>query len=218
MTVPRLQLHTTQRPSHRKKIADLDAIEMPFGHVYIFGAAAGNRTNETTWDIVKVYGSIAAAKFKLEDLKCCLLYKFHNRTDIIQTSVLGVTQHWAHVSVQTFHCTCHNIWHKSRNIPDGVALSLKQLTCNDDTAAYKTIYKPLKEADTTVVLTSQVTYSNISAELIIEWMEAYKYLGVDKVISYYFRNINQQALNVLQYYYKSGFVDLYQYIPAAEGK
>ena len=200
-----------------RKIPDFEPVKMNFGHIYVYGAAAGNTTNHI-WDIVKVYASIYQIKHNPEDIKCCFLYKFQNHSDMIAAPVLHKTQHWAPTKMRTFHFTCRNIWHNNRDIPDGVGLLSKKIPCKKDTVAFKDIYKPLKDDDTTLVLTTQVVYANISAELIIEWMEVYKYLGVDKVISYYFRDLNQQALQALQYYNRSGLVDLYQFIPAAEGK
>ena len=201
-----------------EQIPRFEPVKMNFGRVYVYGAAAGNTTNQTIWDIVKVYASIYQNKFDPGDIKCCFLYKFHNHTDMIAAPVLHKTQHWAPTKMRTIHFTCRNIWHNNRDIPDGVGLLSKELPCKKDTVAFKEIYKPLKDDGMTLVLTTQVTYANISAELIIEWMEVYKYLGVDKVISYCFRDLNQPALQALQYYNLSGLVDLYQFIPAAEGK
>ena len=45
-------------------------------------------------------------------------------------------------------------------------------------------YFPLREATEKVAIGTKTSYGNISAELIIEWMEAWKYIGVDKVPTY----------------------------------
>ena len=74
-----------------------------------------------------------------------------------------------------------------------------------------------KELGVKLALGTQLAYGNISAEIIIEWMETYKYLGVNKVVTYYYKDLNENALKVLKYYHDSEFLDLYYFIPAAEG-
>ena len=69
-----------------------------------------------------------------------------------------------------------------------------------------------------IVIGSKLAYGNISAELIIEWVEAMKYIGVDKIVTYYLRSLNTDALNVLRYYASEGVVELYFHEPANEGK
>ena len=208
----------TEGPVDKNSILVLDSVRMKFGTIYVFGAVAGNTTDEAAWDIIKVYGSMLTV-YKPEAINCCFMYQFQNNTDIIQTPIMNLTTHFRVTNVTTFHLTCRNIWNKFRDLPDRVGLSLSNESCSKDIVAFKEIYKPLKEVNTTsLVLTTQVVFGTISAELIIEWMEAYKYLGVDKVISYYYSSLNENALKVLKYYRQSGFVDLYKFIPAAEGK
>ena len=68
-----------------------------------------------------------------------------------------------------------------------------------------------------IVIGSKLAYGNISAELVIEWIEAMKYIGVDKIVTYYLKSLNTDALNVLRYYASEGFVDLFFHEPANEG-
>ena len=69
---------------------------------------------------------------------------------------------------------------------------------------------------TTLALCNKGAYGNIKAELIIEWMETYRYLGVDKVVTYFLKDLNEAAKNVLLYYSHIGFVELYEFHPALE--
>ena len=62
-----------------------------------------------------------------------------------------------------------------------------------------------------------MAYGNISAQLIIEWVEAMRYIGVDKIVTYFHKSLNSDALNVLRHYAAEGFVDLSLYEPAKEG-
>ena len=49
-------------------------------------------------------------------------------------------------------------------------------------------------------------------------MEAYRWLGVTKVITFAYPNLNADAEKVLEYYARTGFLDLYTYELADIGK
>lgn len=48
---------------------------------------------------------------------------------------------------------------------------------------------------------------SISANLLLEWFEVQRILGVDKVISYT-NNLNDDAMKVLEYYESFGLTDI----------
>ena len=88
--------------------------------------------------------------------------------------------------------------------------------CTEDHVTYVQPYFPVKEPEK-IVIGSKLAFDNISAELIIEWIEAMKYIGVDKIVTYFLRSLNTDALNVLCHYATEGVVELYFYEPANEG-
>ena len=57
----------------------------------------------------------------------------------------------------------------------------------------------------------------MSSESAIEWLEAMKFLGVDKVITYADIGLNPAALSTLQYYERTGFLDVFPYEQPGEG-
>ena len=77
-------------------------------------------------------------------------------------------------------------------------------------------YFPVKEPEK-IVIGSKAAYGNISAEMIIEWVEAMRYIGEDKIVTYFLRSLNTDAVNVLFHYASEGVIDLYLYEPANEG-
>ena len=108
-----------------------------------------------------------------------------------------------------FLCTGH--------LPVGLAVTLlSNGKCTEDHVTYVQPYFPVKEPEK-IVIGSKLAYGNISAELIIEWIEAMKYIGVDKIVTYFLRSLNTDALNVLCHYAREGVVELYFYEPANEG-
>ena len=94
---------------------------------------------------------------------------------------------------------------------------LSDVTCLENHVTYVQPYFPASEPEK-IVIGSKFAYGNVSAELIIEWIEAMKYIGVDKIVTYYLRNLNEDARNVLRHYASEGIVDLYFHEPAEEGK
>ena len=103
-------------------------------------------------------------------------------------------------------------------IPIGLSLTiLSNVTCRENHATYVSPYFPFKEPDK-IVLGSKFAFGNLSAQLIIEWIEAMKYIGVNKIVTHYLRTLNTDARKVLYHYASEGTVDLYFHELANEGK
>ena len=190
---------------------------MKFGPIFIFGVAAGNTSENDTWDILKVYGSLDSEAYGKPNLTCC--FKFVNASDTLFRSVVPLVRRFFQVkaAMWSYYLACPNIKNSGMTIPIGVAVKLSNITCSEDQVSYVRPYFPLKEP-TKIAIGTKTAFANISAELIIEWMEAYKYLGVNKVVTYYMNNINSDALKVLQFYETTGILDLFYYEPANEGE
>ena len=193
-------------------------IQMKFGPVFIFGVAAGNTSETAFWDIFKLYGGIDRSLYRKSHFYCCLAYQegpsvYHKKLFPYKIRSFDVSS-----SIWSIHVTCSNIRHTERVVPVGVAISVDRYSCNESDVTYVSPYYPLRESQTKLAIGTKTAYGNISAELIIEWMEAYKYLGVDRVITYFIDTLNEKALKVLQYYASTGILDLYFYEPAASGK
>ena len=192
-------------------------IKMKFGPIFIFGVAAGNTSENNIWDLLKVYGNLDRRIYGKINLTCC--FKFVNENDILYRSVVPLKQRFFQVGAPmwSYYLACPNIKDSKMTVPIGVAVKLSNNTCLEDQVSYVRPYFPLKEPNK-IAIGTKTAFGNISAELIIEWMEAYKHLGVDKVVTYYMKGINGDALKVLQYYESTGILDLFYYEPANEGK
>ena len=192
---------------------------MNFGRVYIYGAVAGNSSENKNWDLIKVYASTDLRAFASQTLDCCLQYIIANRTVRKQVKALKtVTVEGLAGRLKTSHFTCPNTEHKNGYKPIGVGLTISiELTCLDKDVRYiKPVY-PLLESTTKLAIHTQIAFGNLPADLIIEWMETHLYLGVDKVITYYYPDLNKNALRTLQYYADFGVLELHKYIPAEPG-
>ena len=196
---------------------------MRFGPVYVFGVVGRNTTNHTAWDVVNVYGSLKKSFYKSftnHSVVCCLQYG--NRSDrqstqVVQRKVLQINFHFIKPTITSFHIVCPNIHHSVGGVPFSVALSRRGLGCDKNIDEYVKTEFPKREPGFKIAVGTQIAYKDINAELIIEWMETYRYLQVDKVVSYYHRSVNKDALKALTYYHNTGFVDLLEIILPEEG-
>ena len=98
-----------------------------------------------------------------------------------------------------------------------VAVTVDSYSCEEKDVTYVKPFQPLKTPGK-IAIGTKTAFGSINPEQIIEWMETYKYIGVDKIVSYYMKILNADALKVLKYYESTGYLDLTFYEPAAEGK
>ena len=190
---------------------------MKFGEVYILGIVGGNSSENATWDIFKIYAAVGRTILKHDKLSCCFKYKRNNVTDYLNQPIINTHHPVPQGDLTATHYTCNNPNIELKVIPDGVGLTTSKHTCDEIFVTYLRPYLPLREPGITLALSSKAAYGNISAEMIIEWMETYKYLGVDKIVTHYLWTINKHALNVLKYYSSTGILDLYAHEPANSG-
>ena len=189
--------------------------QMKYGHVYIFGVAMANSSTKAKWDLIKLYASIDKHLLKTS-VSCCL--KYVNRS---QSEIYRQTPEIVHFSktgsrLVAYHLTCINV--KPCIVPDGIGITIDNNTCANTQVRYRKPFLPYREKETKLAICTKMCYGNRSAELIIEWMETYIYLGVDKVISYFMTDLNNDTKTVLEYYATTGILELYHFEPAASGK
>lgn len=190
---------------------------MKYGPVYIFGAAAGNSSPYASWDLMKIYGGLDRGWYNKSKFRCCLAYKDDGKVNLVKVFPARARGFMVSSAIWSLHVTCFNVKHDEKMVPLGAALTIDGYNCSRDHVRYVSPYFPQRETSEKVAIGTKTAYGNISAELIIEWMEAWRYIGVDKVIAFYIKSINEKALRVLQYYVSTGILDLYFYEPAASG-
>lgn len=87
----------------------------------------------------------------------------------------------------------------------GSTMSLPQEKCAAKTfMAVEFLSEQPKES---FAICAKISYGAVSAQRLIEWLELQKYLGVNKVLMYFY-NLNEEAMRVLKSYNRDGFVDL----------
>ncbi|XP_053403248.1 uncharacterized protein LOC123555313 [Mercenaria mercenaria] len=55
-----------------------------------------------------------------------------------------------------------------------------------------------------IALCAKVLYDKLNASILIEWFEAQRWLGVDKIFCYINKDLNNDAKNVIKYYEETG--------------
>ena len=198
--------------------------KMKFGHLFIFGAVTGNHSKAQTINIVKIYGSLEKKTFGKSPLYCC--FKFDTSVKRVTPIVKRLFQ--VPAGMWSFYLACPILIDPDESsatmpsstenkVPTNVAVTADNYGCEEDDVAYVQPYRPWKMPGK-IAIGSKTSFGTLDPELIIEWMEAYKYIGVDKVVTYIVRTINADALNVLKYYESTGFLDLSFYDLAGEGQ
>ena len=173
----------------------------------------GNSSTDNTWDIVKVYGTVGRlkkAKF------CCVRFGNLLNYDYYKQPTISIKMQSPKTALTASHFTCENP--QPGRIPEGIAFTHDQNTCGEEDVTYLEPIVPLLEVEPKLALSTKVAYGNQSPELIIEWMETYLFLGVDKVVTYYLDDLNQEARKVLEYYASVGLLEVHNIELAAEGK
>ena len=188
--------------------------KMKFGPVYIFGVTIGNSTTSAHWDIIKIRGSMGKIYVKETFYFCCL--KYVDNPYYIKQSVTVFNIRHKNEQLTAPHFTCQNP--RPGVVPNGVALTVNNYTCSEEHVVYRRPEVTLREPGVKLAICSKLVYGNRNAELLIDFMEVYKYLGVDKFVTYYLKDLNEDARNVLEYYASTGILDLYYFKPADEGK
>ena len=191
--------------------------KMKSGPIYILGVAGGNTSDNSSWDIFKLYASVRLSLYNKHggNFSCCFKYKVSERVEQIRQQTTFIRIPYSKDTILAVHFTCYNP--KMGIIPNGVALAVDEWPCDERHVTYVRPFLPLKEPGLTLAVSTKAAYGKVSAEQIIEWMETYKYLGVDKIVTHYFKDINENALKVLKYYAITGELDLYRHKLAASG-
>ena len=181
--------------------------------------AGGNSSTEEMWNIYKVYAHIKTDIYNEKDTvySCCMKYR-NNGIEIVKTRVLSTFMYIkSRLNLGLYHFICPNIRHHLGYTPAGVAITVDRHSCSENEVVFIKPYHTLREPGNKLVIGTKLAYADLSAEMVIEWMEAYRYLGVDKVVAYYVSDLNENALKVLQFYASTGILDLYFYQPSWSG-
>ena len=139
-----------------------------------------------------------------EDLKCCLLLKNQSVVSYLNRRRMI----WYQVKKQPLFATksyCPIPPELRSEKPIGASLSLPPYDCY--LRIFMKIQYPEIRKRNSLAFCAKIAYGALPADRLIEWLETQRFIGVDKVMIYYY-NLNSDAMNVLNTYMKEGLVDL----------
>ena len=196
--------------------------KMKFGSVFVYAVTMGNTSETAHWDIIKILASVGLQytekdKSRKESriISCCLKYVNETGNGYVRVPTKFAYRRNVVTKLSTCHYTCLNP--TPGVVPDGVAITSKNYTCSEEDVTYRKPDLPLREMGEKLALSAKIAYGSRSAELIIEFVEVYRYLGVDKIVVYFLEDLNEDAKKVLGYYASTGIVDAYFFVPADWG-
>ena len=187
---------------------------MKYGPVFIYGATVGNSTRSAHWDIIKFLGSLGISYANETHFFCCLKY-IDSPYTIKQIATAFNIHHEQAEQLSASHFTCWNP--RPGVVPDGVALTLNNYTCSEEHVTYRKPEVTLRQPGGKLAICTKLAYGTRNAEMIIDFVEVYRYLGVDKFVTYYLKDLNEDARKVLEYYATTGIMDVYSFVPAEQG-
>ena len=137
-------------------------------------------------------------------LHCCLLLK--NRSVVSYLNRRRMM--WYQVRRQPLFATktyCPIPPELASEQPIGTSLSLPEHDCYQKT--FMKIQYPQAREQNTLAFCAKIAYGSLHADRLIEWLEVQRYIGVDKVMIYFY-NLNTETMHVLKQYMEEGFVEL----------
>ena len=133
--------------------------------------------------------------------KCCFLLK--NNTVVEIQSNRRNTQYPS--AIRAVQYVCPSV--VNSNLIKLVSVVLGSNKCPSDSKYYVKLNIGPTERNPKLAICTKLTYDDVDPISIVEWFEAQRILGVDKVVTYPYR-LNANALKVLQYYESVGFLDI----------
>ena len=131
----------------------------------------------------------------------------HDTSQLFEINTAFAINQRSEMFNQTAQVECLNPNSQTSNLIVGVSLTTER-KCNINATAYVKPDFPIKStSEFSMAICAKIAYGDLNTALTIEWMEYNKAIGVEKVLAYTY-NLTQQALTVLWYYGKTGFLKL----------
>ena len=135
--------------------------------------------------------------------KCC--FWLMNNTVVEYRS--GTKQMYFHAELRAIQYECPS--QVETDLIKMVSVVTGNKTCHGDSSSYIKIEIGYKGHHTDLAVCTKLTYDSVNAASLVEWFEAQRLLGVDKVITYPLRlDANPNAKKVLKYYEAVGFLEV----------
>ena len=173
-------------PENIIKTTDRKFVETENNTIFILGAVAKNSTPTKVWDKIAMYGQWKNFQdVKVENLRCCFRYKNDQafESNISDYNIRNYERGMLRANfLVLWHITCD----RPSFFPDGVSIT-RSMSCNNTHVSYIEPYYATKKPDGYIVITTKLAYGIIDPEVVVSFLEAIKYVGVNKVVTYVYK-------------------------------
>ncbi|CAG2214531.1 FUT-1 [Mytilus edulis] len=133
-----------------------------------------------------------------------LVHTTENENNLAIVSNQKLSSAWAHMPLRRIQYKCPvpegNIWIDHVSIVNDL-----NATCPEDLSYFVKVSLPLMSKGSNIAICSLISYRSQDAALLVEWFEAQRLLGVNKIVTYT-QDLNSDAIRVLDYYESIGLV------------
>ncbi|XP_053380024.1 uncharacterized protein LOC123546410 [Mercenaria mercenaria] len=138
-----------------------------------------------------------------QNLRCCYMHEDYKT--ISSADTLGKTVHYDKVDLKDVQYRCPRTMDSSKRII-GVTLTRYNASCPTHKNHYIRPVVIDKKKKLKIGVCTKISYGTIKAGPLVEWFEAMRFLGVDKIISYN-SNLSPETQKIFDYYSAIGFLE-----------
>ena len=131
----------------------------------------------------------------------------HDTSQLFEINTAFAINQRSEMFNRTAQIECLNPNSQTSNFIVGVSLTTAKECSLNATAFVKPDFPMKSTSHFSLAICAKIAYGDLNKALTIEWMEYNKAMAVEKVLAYTY-NLTQQALTVLWYYEKTGFLEL----------
>ena len=159
--------------------------------------------NNLTADVI-VINSWQRVNVTSRVFKCC--FWLINNTVVEQSGTKRMYIH-SELRATQYECVSHVETDLIKMV--SVVTGNRNKKCHGDSSSYIKLEIGYEGHHTDLAVCTKLTYDSVNAASLVEWFEAQRLLGVDKVITYPFQlDANPNAKKVLKYYEAVGFLEV----------
>ncbi|XP_052062398.1 uncharacterized protein LOC127702299 [Mytilus californianus] len=178
----------------------LEYVETSDSRVYMLSAYFIKKMEEQKDNIVTVIGW-EEKKNHFSKFKCC--FRLQKGKRMVIKSKKWYIYSYPNSLLRRVQFTCP-ISTESKSIEGVSIITDFKRTCHKESKYYIQVQTPLQGE---LAVCTTVLYGSLSAELLLEWFEVQRIIGVEKTVTYTFE-LNKDAMKICEYYESIGFTVL----------
>lgn len=172
--------------------------------VFILSAVGSNFTSKPGYRREIKLNGWEALKHRNKETKCCVFWNSNRYTYYKNPDKV----YWKKTTLPATQFTCPI---KGPLIDvRGVTLEFYKKRCPTDESVYIRPFLPKVQARHSLAICVKIVYGNVDMKLLVDWMEFYREMKVDKIFMFTYNLTNNIEL-VIQRYIDTGFLERRQF-------